>query len=178
MPGKVEYFGIRHHGPGSARRLIEALDALKPVEVLIEGPVDLSDLIPMLADQEMVPPVALLAYPAGEPERSVFWPFAVFSPEYQAALWAVRNGVPARFIDLPVAWRWPKPGEEAADRESQDEAFLPRKSRNPTAPGSEETWHWQRWRPNQRSMFGPRSPGDEPGDGEFGFNPVHDAGNR
>jgi len=122
MPGNVEYFGIRHHGPGSARRLVEALDALKPVELLIEGPADLSELIPMLADPEMVPPVALLAYPAGEPERSVFWPFAVFSPEYQAVLWAVRNGVPARFIDLPVAWRWPKPGEEAAGRESKDEA--------------------------------------------------------
>ena len=45
MPGKVEYFGIRHHGPGSARRLVEALDALKPVELLIEGPADLFDLM-------------------------------------------------------------------------------------------------------------------------------------
>ncbi|MFM7564084.1 MAG: DUF5682 family protein, partial [Planctomycetota bacterium] len=106
MSGSVEYFGIRHHGPGSARRLVEALDALQPREVLIEGPADLSDLIPMLAHREMEPPVALLAYPAGEPERSVFWPFAVFSPEYQAVLWAVKQGVPVRFIDLPVAWRW------------------------------------------------------------------------
>ncbi len=84
MPSEVKYFGIRHHGPGSARRLIEALDATMPVEVLVEGPADLSHLIPMLADKDMVPPVALLAYPSGEPERTVFWPFAVFSPEYQA----------------------------------------------------------------------------------------------
>lgn len=105
MPGKVEYFGIRHHGPGSARRLVESLDALRPAEILIEGPADLSDLIPMLADKDMVPPVALLAYPVGEPERSVFWPFSVFSPEYQAIVWADANAVPARFIDLPVYWR-------------------------------------------------------------------------
>ncbi|MEM6690077.1 MAG: DUF5682 family protein [Planctomycetota bacterium] len=102
---EVEYFGIRHHGPGSARRLLESLEVLRPTEVLIEGPADLSELIPMLSDKEMVPPVALLAYPKGEPERSVFWPFSVFSPEYQAILWAAKNGVPSRFIDLPVYWR-------------------------------------------------------------------------
>ena len=112
MPGNVEFFGIRHHGPGSARRLLESLDEVRPVEVLIEGPADLSELIPMLADLEMVPPVALLAYPQGEPERAVFWPFSVFSPEYQAILWATHNQVPVRFIDLPVYWRWQQtPGE-------------------------------------------------------------------
>ncbi|MEZ6073678.1 MAG: DUF5682 family protein [Pirellulales bacterium] len=106
MPSEVEYFGIRHHGPGSARRLLESLDALQPAEVLIEGPADLSDLIPMLAHEDMVPPLALLAYPTGEPERSIFWPFSVFSPEYQAIVWAVQQQVPVRFIDLPVYWRW------------------------------------------------------------------------
>ena len=50
MAGDIHLFGIRHHGPGSARRLVEALDALKPVAVLIEGPSDASELLPMLAD--------------------------------------------------------------------------------------------------------------------------------
>jgi len=114
MAAQVAYFGIRHHGPGSARRLIEALEALQPVEVLIEGPADLSDQLPLLAEPAMVPPVALLAYPKDAPERAVFWPFASFSPEYQAVLWAVRNAVPTRFIDLPVAWRLAQgPGPEA-----------------------------------------------------------------
>ena len=49
----------------------------------------------------MAPPVALLAYAADTPEQAVFWPFARFSPEYQAVCWAVRHGVPVRFIDLP-----------------------------------------------------------------------------
>lgn len=105
MASEVAYLGIRHHGPGSARRLIEALDAIQPVEVLVEGPSDLTDLLPMLAHRDMLPPVALLAYPTGEPERSLFWPFAVFSPEYQAICWAYQRGVPVRFIDLPVYWR-------------------------------------------------------------------------
>jgi hypothetical protein len=73
--------------------------------VLVEGPADASDLLPMLADPAMVPPAALLTYAADEPARSIFWPFATYSPEYQAACWAVRNGAAMRFIDLPASWR-------------------------------------------------------------------------
>ncbi|MEM7721981.1 MAG: DUF5682 family protein [Pseudomonadota bacterium] len=117
MAARIEYFGIRHHGPGSARRLVEALDDLRPTEVLIEGPADLSDQLPLLAAADMVPPVALLAYPKDAPERAFFWPFAVFSPEYQAVRWAIENGVPVRFIDLPVVWRLP---DEVAEDEHTD----------------------------------------------------------
>lgn len=123
MPAPVEYFGIRHHGPGSARRLVEALDDLRPSEVLVEGPSDLSGQLPLLADPDMVPPVALLAYPKDAPERAFFWPFAIFSPEYQAVLWAVRNGVSVRFIDLPVAWRLPEeaPAEDGTEDPAVDD---------------------------------------------------------
>ena len=127
MAAPLHIFGIRHHGPGSARQLIEALDGLGPEAVLIEGPADASDLLPMLADPAMAPPVALLAYAADTPEQAVFWPFARFSPEYQAVCWAVRHGVPVRFIDLPVSWRLPVPQEapveaEEEEGEGQDEA--------------------------------------------------------
>ncbi len=90
MAGQVSLFGIRHHGPGSARRLVEALDALKPVAVLIEGPADASELLPMLADPDMVTPVALLTYAEDDPANASFFPFADYSPEYQAARWAVQ----------------------------------------------------------------------------------------
>jgi hypothetical protein len=99
----VHYFPIRHHGPGSAAALVAALDQLNPATVLIEGPADASDLLEALASAQMQPPVALLAYPKGEPSKAAFWPFAEFSPEYQAALWALRRGVPVRFIDLPAS---------------------------------------------------------------------------
>ncbi|HEY3149239.1 MAG TPA: DUF5682 family protein, partial [Dongiaceae bacterium] len=116
MATEVRIFGIRHHGPGSARRLVEALDELRPSMVLIEGPADASDLLPMLADPAMVPPAALLTYAADDPARSIFWPFATYSPEYQAACWAVRNDATARFIDLPVSWRLAtEPAEEKAE---------------------------------------------------------------
>jgi hypothetical protein len=105
MASEVRYFGIRHHGPGSARQLVGALEAMKPAVVLIEGPSDATELLPMLADPAMVPPVALLGYAVAEPSRASFWPFAAFSPEYQAVCWAVRNGAAMRFIDLPASWR-------------------------------------------------------------------------
>ena len=103
MGAEIGIFGIRHHGPGSARRLLEALDALRPSLVLIEGPADASDLLPMLADAAMIPPVALLTYAADDPGRAIFWPFATFSPEYQAACWAARHRVGMRFIDIPAS---------------------------------------------------------------------------
>jgi len=93
-------YGIRHHGPGSARSLRAALEARRPDIVLIEGPPEADALIPLAADPDMVPPVALLGYAE---QRAAFWPFAVFSPEWQAIQYALAAGIPARFCDLPAA---------------------------------------------------------------------------
>src|SRR5688572_30431922 len=119
MPAPVSFFGIRHHGPGSARRLVEALDALEPVAVLIEGPADASDLLPMLADPEMALPVALLTYAEENPSDASFFPFAEYSPEYQAAVWAVKHGATLRFIDLPASDRLAGPGRIVEDAEEE-----------------------------------------------------------
>jgi hypothetical protein len=96
-------FGIRHHGPGSARSLREALAELEPDVVLIEGPPEADGLVDLAGDPEMRPPVALLGYVPGEAGTAAFWPFAVFSPEWQAIRYALRAGVPVRFCDLPAA---------------------------------------------------------------------------
>ena len=48
------------------------------------------------------PPVALLLYVPDQPRRAVYYPFALFSPEWQALRWAARTKVPVRFIDLPM----------------------------------------------------------------------------
>ncbi|MEU3931772.1 DUF5682 family protein [Streptomyces sp. NPDC029044] len=100
--------GVRHHGPGSARAVRAALEEVRPRVVLIEGPPEADALIPLAADEEMRPPVALLAHAVDEPGRSAFWPLAGFSPEWIALRWALEHRVPARFIDLPathtLAW--------------------------------------------------------------------------
>ena len=95
--------GVRHHGPGSARAVRAALAAARPRVVLIEGPPEADALIPLAAEEDMRPPVALLAHAVDEPGRSAFWPLAEFSPEWAAIRWALEHGVPARFIDLPAA---------------------------------------------------------------------------
>jgi Family of unknown function (DUF5682) len=96
-------YGIRHHGPGSARSVREALTELSPDVVLIEGPAEADELVPLVGDPQMQPPVALLGYAPGEPKKAAFWPFAVFSPEWQAIRYALGAGVPVRFCDLPAA---------------------------------------------------------------------------
>jgi hypothetical protein len=93
--------GIRHHGPGSARSVLSELERGQPRIVLIEGPSDADPLLRLVADPDLVPPVALLAYDPAHPRVSAFWPFAAFSPEWQALRWAAAHGVPARFCDLP-----------------------------------------------------------------------------
>ncbi len=45
----VTIFGIRHHGPGSARSLVRSLQTLQPDIILVEGPPEANDSIPLLA---------------------------------------------------------------------------------------------------------------------------------
>lgn len=99
----VRVFGIRHHGPGSARSLRAELAGWQPDCVLVEGPPEGDAVLPLALDAAMVPPVALLVYAPAEPGRAVFYPFAAFSPEWVAVRHALAAGVPVRFIDLPVA---------------------------------------------------------------------------
>jgi hypothetical protein len=99
----VTLYGVRHHGPGSARSVRAALAEQRPDIVLIEGPPEADGLVPLAADPRMRPPVALLGYVPGEPARAAFWPFAAFSPEWQAIRHALAADVPVRFCDLPAA---------------------------------------------------------------------------
>ena len=79
-----------------------ALDQLRPDIVLIEGPPEADKIVALAGDPDMVPPVALLAYAVDDSTKAAFWPFAVFSPEWQAIRHALSAGVPVRFCDLPA----------------------------------------------------------------------------
>ncbi|HLZ56626.1 MAG TPA: DUF5682 family protein [Ktedonosporobacter sp.] len=109
----IHIFGIRHHGPGCARSLRAALEALEPDIVLVEGPPDAQAVLPLLTQEEMQPPVALLIYAPDNPKRAVYYPFTYFSPEWQALSYALQRGIPARFMDLPQALQLAKVSEEA-----------------------------------------------------------------
>lgn len=101
----IHLFGIRHHGPGCARSLAEALAALRPDCILIEGPPEADALTQYVGQSGLVPPVALLVYAPATPRRAVFYPFAEYSPEWQAIRYANEHAVAVRFCDLPQAHR-------------------------------------------------------------------------
>ena len=100
---KINVFGIRHHGPGSARSLVRALHELQPDCILVEGPPEADELISHVLSDDMKPPVSLLIYAPDDFHKAAYYPFAVFSPEWQALLYGCRRGLPVRFIDLPLS---------------------------------------------------------------------------
>ena len=102
LDASVALLGIRHHGPGSARSTLRALDELQPDVVLVELPADCGPAMGWV-ERGLVPPVALLGWRPDRTERAAFLPLAEFSPEWQAIGWALRHGVELRAIDLPLA---------------------------------------------------------------------------
>ncbi|CAA9404619.1 MAG: FIG01121542: hypothetical protein [uncultured Nocardioides sp.] len=98
----VDVYGVRHHGPGSARSVREALEARPPDLLLVEGCPELDGIVHLLGEPDMVPPVAGLVYAVDDPRRATFYPLAHFSPEWVAVRWALARGVPVRFLDLPA----------------------------------------------------------------------------
>lgn len=100
---QLKILGIRHHGPGSARSVMRALEEMAPDLVLIEGPPEANKLVEYArADGSgLVPPVALLIYAQDDPRQACYYPFASFSPEWQALLYANSKQIACRFMDLP-----------------------------------------------------------------------------
>lgn len=94
-------FGVRHLSPAGSWHLLQLLNELMPDIVLIEGPSDLTDQLVHLCGKDTKPPIAIMAYSETVPIRTILYPFAVYSPEYQAIKWAQEHKRACRFIDLP-----------------------------------------------------------------------------
>lgn len=98
---EIKIFGIRHHGAGSARRLIQAITDYSPDVLAIELPQDSEDLITTLNDTPHKTPLAFLYYNAAQVDQAIYLPLAVFSPEYQVIRYAHSKNIPLYCIDLP-----------------------------------------------------------------------------
>jgi hypothetical protein len=112
---------IRHHSPAAALQVERLIRERRPRAVLVEGPSDATDLVPLLLDAETAPPVALYAYRQQEPPadgsppddagsfrpqdrvRAVYYPFCDYSPEYVALKVGQEVGAQLRFCDVPAA---------------------------------------------------------------------------
>ncbi len=101
MTWQIHVFGVRHLSPMGAWQLRDFLDRTRPALVLIEGLQDATELLPDITRSQTKPPIAILAYTDSLPVRTLVYPFARYSPEYQAICWAHENDARAKFFDLP-----------------------------------------------------------------------------
>lgn len=99
-PG-IQIFGVRHLSPAGAWHLTRFLDEHQPEVVLIEGMSDAGATIADIVRPDTLPPIAILAYTDTMPVRTLVYPLATYSPEYQAMRWAIEHGRRVELIDLP-----------------------------------------------------------------------------
>lgn len=102
---EIKLLGIRHHGPGSSKSLVSALNAYQPDVILVEGAEELAALLPYVSDKGLEPPVAALIYNPKNLQQAVYYPYTAFSPEWQTFLWAENANVPVIQMDLPQSIR-------------------------------------------------------------------------
>ena len=98
----VHILGIRHHGVGSAKKVLARLEELKPDLVMIEGPPEIDPLLVDIGHEYLCPPVAIMIHNEKNPSQSSFYPFSEFSPEWVAAKYANSNNIPVKALDLPA----------------------------------------------------------------------------
>ena len=103
------FFPVRHHSPVCSYQLIKTIERYCPDIILIEGPSDAEQLIPVLTDSETKLPAAIYYFYKDKKklvtedaeDYRCYYPFLNSSPEYNALLTAKRLDIEARFIDLP-----------------------------------------------------------------------------
>ncbi|MCB0629559.1 MAG: hypothetical protein KDD15_07500 [Lewinella sp.] len=83
-----------------------------------------------IGHEELQPPVAILIYNPDDLQQAAYYPFAAFSPEWQALQYAHGHEVEVRFMDLPAGYSFALQGLE----ESQFELFHSEDSEQPPVP--------------------------------------------
>ena len=121
LDDQVWLLGIRHHGPGCASSLKRALDDLRPDAILLEGAQELQDSWALCGDPGMVPPVAQLVYDPKDPAAAVFYPWGIFSPEWQAMQYALARGCALEMMDLPFGLELELQNQERAARAAAED---------------------------------------------------------
>ena len=106
---QVLFFPVRHHSPVCSYHLIQTIRNYSPEIILIEGPENANDLIPVLSDDETVLPASFYCFYKDSKkfiseqaeDYRCYYPFLYSSPEYNAIVQAKKMDIPSRFIDLP-----------------------------------------------------------------------------
>ena len=127
---------VRHHAPGAARVVRDAIHRRKPKIVFLEGPAEAQHLVGHVTDKTTRPPLAIyssfrddddvlgmrgILSPAQDvPVRLPSWyPLTDYSPEYVAMTSAADVGAEVVFIDLPHWALAPRQEELKAERNEE-----------------------------------------------------------
>ncbi len=99
---RVVFFPVRHNSPAAGLILKRLAEEISPQAILIEGPSDFNDRI----DELMLPhklPIAIYSYTqlSNGSRRGAFYPYCIYSPEWQALQVARAKEIQAAFIDMP-----------------------------------------------------------------------------
>ena len=101
LKARVVFFPVRHHSPTAAQLVSDLIEEIRPRAVLIEGPSDYNKRIGELFLPHKLP-IAIYTYFRDEKsQRGAFYPFCIYSPEWQALQAARKIGTDAAFIDMP-----------------------------------------------------------------------------
>lgn len=124
---ELNILGIRHHGVGSAMNTLQRLKEINPDCIIVEGPIELMESIEPADLAQFKPPLSILTYNPDNLKQSAFYPFAEYSPEWQAFVFAKANGISLQTADLPTKFsfgiqkkNWEKSLED--DESSQEES--------------------------------------------------------
>lgn len=117
QPGRLIVAPIRHHSPACARAVAAIIDQRRPAQILIEGPAEMTPLIPWLVHPETRAPVAVYLIGPRANQQLPTSPFAVagylplcdYSPELVALRRGTATGAKLAFIDRGFGCRRPEP---------------------------------------------------------------------
>lgn len=143
----VHILGIRHHGAGSAKQVQRRLHEIQPDLVMIEGPPEINDVLSYVGHDDLVPPVAIMAYEKDAPLASTFYPFAEYSPEWVAIKYANQHSIPVRALDVPLKFSFQIKKNKITDQENVEDFEMTQISRDPLsylaeAAGFESSDSW------------------------------------
>jgi hypothetical protein len=127
VEARVVFVPVRHHSPTCARVVVELAHRLKPDAILIEGPSDFNDRIDELTLGHHLP-IAIYSHVrmADGSRCGAYYPFCVYSPEWQAIESGKKLGAVVRFIDLPFGdvARFDRLAQRYADAEMKGGAYV------------------------------------------------------
>jgi hypothetical protein len=134
LGANVVYLPVRHHSPACAAQVGAVIRSVRPKEVLIEGPRDADELLPLLTHEDLKAPVAIFSMctvrtDAGAERAAAYYPMCDYSPELEAVRAAAEVGASARFIDLTWAQQIkaaPRESDRSKPRSLQDDRYIKR----------------------------------------------------